>query len=161
MTNSQLLSIKEVAKKTGLTSRTIRFYEELGLISSKRQRENGLRCYCLSELAKIKRIRELKELLGFSLEEIKLFIEIEENCAAACRKYKNLTNRQEKIALLQEGLATLTSLRELALKRMQGLKLLLNNLDDRLSFLKAELASQQSSGKLEAANLKAVQTRKN
>lgn len=146
MTNTQLLNIKEVAKQTGLTSRTIRFYEELGLISSMRNCKHGLRCYQPSVLSKIQRIRELQELLGFSLEEIKLFINV--NCICRRQKYHSLNNIKEKIQMLKEDITTLTNLRDLAQKRANSLKLLIDDLEEGLAFLKQELKSQNEKQKI-------------
>lgn len=141
--SNEMLSIKEVAKRTGLTSRTIRFYEEMGLISSFRQQPRGLRRYDERELTKLKHICELKELLGFSLEEIKMFLKIEAHCQAQRQKYYHLTKPQEKIALLKQGITALSQMRWLAAKRAEKLKFLVASLDNKLSVLERELKEVQ------------------
>ncbi len=67
--------IGELAAKSGVTIRTIRYYEELGLLASKRRTRGGQRTYTNSDFVYIKRIKEL-QVLGFSLEEIKKIIEL-------------------------------------------------------------------------------------
>lgn len=62
-------SIKEIAMEYGLSTRTLRYYEELGIIQSYRE-GNGIRHYSRREEAKIKLILRGKK-YGFSLEEIK------------------------------------------------------------------------------------------
>ncbi|NAW66908.1 Cu(I)-responsive transcriptional regulator [Photobacterium halotolerans] len=63
-----MMNISEVAKQTGLTNKTIRFYESKGMISEPQRGENGYRRYSqkqVNELLMIKRSR----LVGFSLDE--------------------------------------------------------------------------------------------
>lgn len=65
--------IGEVAERTGLTVRTLRHYEELGLIEPSLRTEGGHRLYDESDLLRLQQIRSLRQ-LGFSLEQIKSFI---------------------------------------------------------------------------------------
>jgi DNA-binding transcriptional MerR regulator len=141
--SNEMLSIKEVVRKTGLTSRTIRFYEEMGLITSSPRQPGTLRSYPETELAKLQHICELKELLGFSLEEIKMFIEIEANCQAQRQKYYSLTNPEEKKNLLKQGITALSQMRWLAVKRLEKLKFLVASLDSKLISLERELKEVQ------------------
>lgn len=140
---NEMLNIKEVARKTGLTSRTIRFYEEMGLITSFRKQPGSLRRYDKAEIEKLQHICELKELLGFSLEEIKMFIEIEVNCHAQRQKYQHLTKPEEKITLLKQGITALSQMRWLAAKRAEKLRFLIVSLDNKLSVLERELKEVQ------------------
>jgi MerR family transcriptional regulator, repressor of the yfmOP operon len=72
------LRIGEIAKLTGLTTRTLRYWEELGLLSPSGHRESGERVYLPSDLARVTRIRDLQDLLGFSLAEARTVMEIED-----------------------------------------------------------------------------------
>lgn len=137
-----LLNIKEVVRQTGLTSRTLRFYEEKGLIAAERD-NTTCRCYTYSDIAKIKRIRELKELLGFSLEEIKLFVEVEEKCPHYCEKFKSLDDPLEKTSMIKEGIQILGKLKEIANNRKEGIDKLVEELDEKLFFLHNELLGLQ------------------
>ncbi|HEY4390696.1 MAG TPA: MerR family transcriptional regulator [Paenibacillus sp.] len=62
--------VGDLAKLTGITVRTLRFYDQIGLFSPSGQTESGHRLYCESDLACLHQILSLKE-LGLSLEEIK------------------------------------------------------------------------------------------
>lgn len=62
--------VGELAKLTGLTIRTLRFYDQIGLFSPSGQTESGHRLYNESDLSRLQQILSLKE-LGLSLEEIK------------------------------------------------------------------------------------------
>jgi DNA-binding transcriptional MerR regulator len=65
-----LLSIGEICEKTGLSARTVRYYEELGLLPGVRRREGGRRVYGPDEEERLRFIARLKT-LGLSLAEIK------------------------------------------------------------------------------------------
>ncbi|NOU94715.1 MerR family transcriptional regulator [Paenibacillus sp. LMG 31456] len=62
--------VGDLAKLTGLTVRTLRFYDQIGLFSPSGQTESGHRLYSESDLSRLHQILSLKE-LGLSLEEIK------------------------------------------------------------------------------------------
>jgi MerR family transcriptional regulator, repressor of the yfmOP operon len=72
------LRIGEVAKLTGLTTRTLRYWEELGLLAPSGHRESGERVYLPTDLARVSRIRDLQDLLGFSLAEVRAVLDIED-----------------------------------------------------------------------------------
>lgn len=65
-----LFGISEVGGLTGLSARTIRYYEELGLLPGVRRRAGGRRVYGDDELERLRFIQRLKA-LGLSLAEIK------------------------------------------------------------------------------------------
>lgn len=62
--------VGDLAKLTGLTVRTLRFYDQIGLFSPSGQTETGHRLYNEADLARLQQIVSLKE-LGLSLEEIR------------------------------------------------------------------------------------------
>lgn len=70
----QIYRIGKVSELTGLSLRTIRYYEEQGLLSAKRS-SGGQRYYTDQDIVYLKRIIELKE-LDFSLEEIKKIVKL-------------------------------------------------------------------------------------
>lgn len=65
-----MLSIGEICSKTGLSARTVRYYEELGLLPGVRRRQGGRRVYGPDEVERLRFITRLKA-LGLSLAEIK------------------------------------------------------------------------------------------
>lgn len=66
----QYWKVGDLSKITGLTVRTLRFYNQIGLFSPSSQTESGHRLYDESDLSRLQPILSLKE-LGLSLEEIK------------------------------------------------------------------------------------------
>lgn len=62
------MNISSVAKKTGLTPKAIRFYEQKGLVSPPARRENGYRSYNALHLEELTLLRQARQ-VGFTLEE--------------------------------------------------------------------------------------------
>jgi DNA-binding transcriptional MerR regulator len=69
MPEPSALSIREVCARTGLSSRTVRYYEELGLLPGVRRRNAGRRVYGADEVERLRFITRLKA-LGLALDEI-------------------------------------------------------------------------------------------
>ncbi|WP_303722214.1 MerR family transcriptional regulator [Malonomonas rubra] len=65
----QNMKIGEVAKQLGISTRTIRYYEEVGLMGGNRQGPGSMRIYGKEDVVRLKFILKLKE-LGISLKEI-------------------------------------------------------------------------------------------
>ena len=63
------MRIGELAQRAGVTQRTVRYYESLGLLSAKAREGNGHHDYAEEALARLRKIDQLKR-LGLSLEEI-------------------------------------------------------------------------------------------
>lgn len=62
------MNISDVAKKTGLTSKTIRFYEEKGLLTAPLRSENGYRSYAARHIEELTLLRQARQ-VGFNLDE--------------------------------------------------------------------------------------------
>jgi len=77
------LRIGDVAELAGTTPRTIRYYEELGLLPGAPERPaGGHRLYTQAEVERLREVMRLKELLGVSLQELKELLTAEEARAA-------------------------------------------------------------------------------
>ena len=75
---SRGLRIGDVAKLAGTTPRTIRYYEEIGLLPATSGREPGAhRSYAEADVERLTELLRLKDLLGLSLEELKELVEAE------------------------------------------------------------------------------------
>jgi MerR family transcriptional regulator, repressor of the yfmOP operon len=83
------LRIGEVAQLTGTTPRTIRYYEEIGLLPPAEGREPGShRLYEESDVERLREVLRLKELLGVSLEELRELVEAESARAELRREWR-------------------------------------------------------------------------
>jgi DNA-binding transcriptional MerR regulator len=71
--NKSLMHIGKLAKAAGTTTRTVRFYEEMGLIKPECRSEGGFRCYCHDQLIRLRMILGLKE-MAFDLDQIKAIL---------------------------------------------------------------------------------------
>ncbi|MGY1711301.1 MerR family transcriptional regulator [Geodermatophilus sp. SYSU D00758] len=67
---SELVQIGQVAERTGLSLRTIRWYEEEGLVVPTARTEGGFRLYSEDDVARLEVIKRMKP-LGFALEEMR------------------------------------------------------------------------------------------
>jgi MerR family transcriptional regulator, copper efflux regulator len=77
-----LVQIGQVAERTGLSLRTIRFYEESGLVVPTSRSEGGFRLYSADDVARLEVVKRMKP-LGFSLEEMRELLTLLADLAAA------------------------------------------------------------------------------
>jgi len=70
--------IGEVCQRTGLTQRALHYYDEIGLLVPSERLTGGQRLYSAADLERIERIKNLKQLLGLSLSEIKRILDADE-----------------------------------------------------------------------------------
>ena len=80
------LSIQQLAKTAGVTSRTLRHYAQIGLLEPSRTGANGYRFYDGGALVRLQRILLLRE-LGLGLEEIGAVLDREKDEASALRAH--------------------------------------------------------------------------
>src|SRR5205085_4353364 len=64
------LKVGELARRTGLTVRTLHHYDEIGLLRPSLHTESGHRLYTAADVARLQQVRSLRQ-LGFSLEEVR------------------------------------------------------------------------------------------
>ncbi|PWA07524.1 MerR family transcriptional regulator [Pueribacillus theae] len=95
-----MISIKEVTKETGITVRTLRHYDHIGLLPPAAKTEGGHRLYGEVELQKLQEIQFLKT-LGFSLKEIKDMLSNNDWDWAECLRNQLTFISQEKEKLAQ------------------------------------------------------------
>jgi DNA-binding transcriptional MerR regulator len=82
-----LLGIGEAASRAGVSERALRYYQQLGLITPSGITPGGLRRYSEENLERVARIRELQDLLGFNLDEIREVLNSEDQLAELRRVY--------------------------------------------------------------------------
>lgn len=98
------LQIGEAASLTGLTQRTLRFYEERGLLYPPERMHGGFRLYSPADIERIERIKQLKELLGFSLAEIAEMLDAEELAGGSGRRDASLAEDGCRSDTARDGL---------------------------------------------------------
>ena len=122
-TAEKTLRIGEVAELTGTTPRTIRYYEEIGLLPEAPTRPSGQhRVYTEDEVERLREVMRLKSLLGVSLDELKLLLAAEEARAAVrAQLRRDDVDPQRRRELLVEALGHLD--RQLALVQRRAAEL--------------------------------------
>jgi DNA-binding transcriptional MerR regulator len=115
-TTSGLLRIGEVARLVDTTPRTIRYYEEIGLLPSSAERESGRhRLYTEADVERLRELLRLKDLLGVSLEELKELAEAETARAALRDEWRHGGQETRPREILEEAIGHIG--RQLALVR--------------------------------------------
>jgi MerR family transcriptional regulator, repressor of the yfmOP operon len=110
------LRIGEVAQRVGVTTRTIRYYEELGLLGAGSPREKGAhRTYAESDVARLQELIRLRDLLGLTLEELVELAEAEEARAALRGRWAEDPSDEERLRIVEEAIPHVE--RQLALVR--------------------------------------------
>lgn len=108
------LRIGEVAELTGTTPRTIRYYEEIGLLPGASNRAQGKhRCYTASDVERLNEIVRLRDLLGLSLEEVSPLLEAQVARAGLRREYAQTDDPTARRAILEQALGHITTQLEL------------------------------------------------
>lgn len=102
---TRLLRIQEVAADTGLTPRTIRYYEELGLLAPAARSEGAYRLYDAEDLERLRFIRGLRDHAGFSLAEIGQLLEDEAARARNRERFRATTDDAERRRIVLDAIA--------------------------------------------------------
>ena len=100
----RLLRIQEVAAETGLTARSIRYYEEVGLLEPAARSEGAYRLYDADDLERLRFIRGLRDDAGFSLAEIGQLLGDETARTRNRERFRAIDDPAERKVLLQDGI---------------------------------------------------------
>ena len=107
MSDERYLQIGEVAEQLELTPRTLRYYEEIGLLEPPSRMEGGFRLYSAADINRLENIVQLKRLLGFSLAEIKQVVEAMESLKLLRQESRQAGDLETKRDSLRMGLEIL------------------------------------------------------
>ena len=144
MSEGKRLRIGEVAELTGTTPRTIRYYEEIGLLPAAADRQLGKRRhYDEADVERLREIVRLRDLLGLSLEELRSLVEAEDARAALRRELHETDDVVRQSEILHEALDHIAN----QLKLVRGHK-------RELERLERELTARQRRGR---ARLREIQ----
>ena len=146
-----MMRIGEVVALTGTTARTIRYYEEIGLLAGGAERETGKhRCYSQADVERIREIVRLKDLLGLSLEQLSQLLEAEAARADIRREFQATDDPARQRALLAQSGGHIATQLELVRGRIAELARLEADLRERGERVRERL------GALEAPSASAV-----
>ena len=102
------MNISQAAQACGLPTKTIRHYENIGLVVPRRQVENDYRTYSLNDIAQLRLLQRARA-VGFSLDECRELLALYANPERRCAQVKSLVN--EKITQVDRQLITLHAMR--------------------------------------------------
>lgn len=103
------MNISDVARKTGLTSKAIRFYEEKGLLTTPMRSDNGYRHYTAKHLEELTLLRQARQ-VGFTLHECRELVLLFNNPQRHSADVKART--LEKVAEIEAHISELNAMRE-------------------------------------------------
>ena len=123
MSAKRSLRIGQVAALTGTTPRTIRYYEEIGLLPAAPEREPGShRVYLEADVERLREVVRLKRLLGLSLDELRELSAAEAARAARLAEWRGgVEDPVRRRKIIEEGLTYVERQRELLRRRRDEL----------------------------------------
>jgi len=133
-TEQHPLRIGELAERVGVTPRTIRYYEELGLLGAGERAKGAHRIYTEADVARLSELIRLRDLLGLSLEELVQLAEAEEARAALRDQWYGDPTDEERVAILDRA-------SELVRQQLDLVKARRRKLDEFAGELEAKLES--------------------
>jgi DNA-binding transcriptional MerR regulator len=136
-----LLRIGAVAKRIGVSTRTLRYYEEVGLLTPSGRSPGGARHYTDVDLERVKHIRRLQTLMGFDLDRIRVFLNAEDELARLRAEYSAGPPPDREMAIASEAVALYSRMGDQVREKVTALEDFLAELDD-----KAERARRVAAG---------------
>jgi DNA-binding transcriptional MerR regulator len=131
--------IGEVAERVGVTTRTIRYYEELGLLGPLAERSKGShRLYSESDVARLTELVRLRDLLGLSLEELTALAETGRARAALRDRWAGTDSDEERAQIVAAAIPLVERQLELVDARRGKLDEFAAELSEKLRSLRRE-----------------------
>jgi DNA-binding transcriptional MerR regulator len=135
-TEDRVFRIGEVAEQVGVTTRTIRYYEERGLLDRGGERAKGAhRHYTQEDVDRLRELVRLRDLLGLTLEDLVALAEAEEERAALRDRWHDDPSDDERRAILDRALDLAQRQLELVRTRQQALVEFAGEIEARISSL--------------------------
>src|SRR5215471_5586655 len=122
MDSESLFTIEQVSARTGLTKRTLRYYEEVGLLPPTGRTVGNYHRYNEEDIKRLERIKELRDLLGFSLADIRELLHAEDERVQIKVAYQHETETAAKIAQLDRADKLIRNQLHLIEQKMEGLE---------------------------------------
>jgi MerR family transcriptional regulator, repressor of the yfmOP operon len=135
--------IGEVAHAAGVSTRTLRYYEELGLVSPSGHSPGGARRYSDDDLARVRRIRELQQLVGFNLDEIRTIVTAEDRLQKLRTEFHSGRSPQRGGQLLAEAIEINDRLRDDMRSKLARLETFVADLDARAALYRRRARDRQ------------------
>lgn len=105
----ELLSIGAAARRLDVSTRTLRYYQEIGLIDPSGASPGGNRRYSEDDLVRVERILELRNVMGFDLDRIREILDAEDRLALLRREVHGGVTKTRRVEIIREA-ATINAL---------------------------------------------------
>ncbi len=105
------LRIGEMAERAGVSPRTVRYYEQVGLLDPTTRSPGGTRRYDERDLARLLRIRELQSVMGFDLDQIRTIVAAEDRLDVLRAAYGEALPLEQRNQILVEAIGINRQLR--------------------------------------------------
>jgi len=110
------MKINQLSKLTNVLSKTIRYYEDVGLLPQASRNSNGYRVYSIDDVERLIFIRRCRE-LQIPIEQIKVLIQVQTDKTSSCSEVDLLIEKQlekvrktiSELSLLEKTLSTLAT----------------------------------------------------
>lgn len=139
-TEPRLLRIQEVAAETGLTTRAIRYYEEVGLLEPAARSDGDYRLFDASDLDRLRTIKELRDEAGFSLAQIGQLLEDEAARERNRERFRETHDPDERRALVEDARDRVDRQIATLVAKAQRLEAMIDAARDRRAHLDRHLA---------------------
>ena len=129
--------IGDVAEQVGITTRTIRYYEELGLLGEDADRSKGRhRTYDDVDVARLRELVRLRDLLGLSLDELTRLADDARAQQCLRDRWASTSEDAERLRIVQAAIPLRERQLELVRERQQRLAEFETELTERLQRLR-------------------------
>jgi DNA-binding transcriptional MerR regulator len=126
-----LLRIGAVAEQLGVSTRTLRYYEEVGLLTPSGRSPGGARHYTDADLQRIKHIRRLQTLMGLDLDRIRVFLTAEDELARLRAEYSAGPPPEREAEIAAEAVALYSRMAAQVKEKVAALEDFLAELDEK------------------------------
>jgi DNA-binding transcriptional MerR regulator len=142
---ARLLRIHEAAAEVGLTARSVRYYEEVGLLRPAARSEGDYRLYDATDVERLRFIKGLRDDAGFSLAEIAQLLEDEAARERGHAEFHATTDPAERKRLLCERVASFERQIETLERKIGRLQAMVDDTQSRRARTVANIAEIGSS----------------
>jgi MerR family transcriptional regulator, repressor of the yfmOP operon len=126
-----VIRIGEVAERVGVTPRTIRYYEEIGLLGGGGRPKGSHRLYDEGDVERLAELKRMRDLLNLSLDELRQLVEAEGARAALRRQFDSTESNAERLRIVEAALPHVDTQLELVRRRKRELQRLEAELVDK------------------------------
>jgi len=125
-----LYRIGEVAARAGVTTRTVRYYQEFGLLVPSGRSPGGTRRYSGGDVARLHRILELRNVMGLDLERIRVILQAEDRLAELRAEAQREISRERRRQIVAEAISLNGQMRGQVQDKLAVLQTFLGELDN-------------------------------